>query len=99
MKLADNAKFWWRFWSVRLSAVGAILMGVVTAWPDSILYLWGAMPSEVRGLIPQQFVTLIAMFIFVMSAVSRVVKQAKIERLSQQAERVDNPNQIQLSFD
>jgi Ca2+/Na+ antiporter len=79
MKLTNDAKNWKKLWSVRLSVIGAGLMAVLTAWPDAILILWSTMPAEVKDLIPQQLATSIACFIFVMTAVSRVIKQSKLE--------------------
>lgn len=71
-----------KLWSVRLSAIGAAVMGVFTVWPESALYLWSAMPSEVRAFIPERFVSGIALFVFTMSALSRIVKQRpKNERI------------------
>lgn len=67
-----------KLWSVRLSAIGAAVMGVFTFWPDSALYLWSAMPSEVREMIPERFVSAIALFVFAASAISRIVKQRPI---------------------
>ncbi len=85
-ELIENWRECWRFWSVRLSVVGAAIMGVFTAWPDSALYLWGAMPEEVRAFIPQRFVSAIALFVFAMSTVSRIIKQGrKNERIAKES--------------
>lgn len=81
MKLIDDFELWRKFWSVRLTAFGAILMAIFTAWPDSVLFLWAAMPEEVKELIPRQFATGLACFIFIMSSVARVIKQQKLEAL------------------
>lgn len=84
-ELIEDWRQSWRLWSVRLSVVGAAIMGVFTAWPDSALYLWGAMPEEVRALIPQRFVSAIALFVFVMSTASRIIKQRpKNERIAKE---------------
>lgn len=86
MKLNKDAKVWWKLWSVQLNALGAILMAFFTAWPDSILYLWTAMPAEVKQLIPQQFVTVLACAIFALSSISRVLKQKKLEQNESKAD-------------
>jgi len=65
----------YRLWSVQLSAVGAVLLSILTAWPESTLYLWQMMPAEIRQLIPERVATGLAAFIFAMSAISRIIKQ------------------------
>jgi Ca2+/Na+ antiporter len=92
MKLTTDAKNWKKLWSVRLSVIGAGLMAVLTAWPDAILILWSTMPAEVKDLIPQQLATSIACFIFVMTAVSRVIKQSKLENKTLNIKGVDSEN-------
>ena len=67
-----------RFWSVRFSVIGTALMGLFAIWPESALYLWMMMPSEVKALIPQQITSIIAVFVFIMSAISRIIKQRSI---------------------
>ncbi len=75
MKLIPEWRKAYKMWSVRLSALGAVLMGVVLAWPDSLLYLWSMMPAEVYAYLPERIVQGLAMFIFTMSVISRLVKQ------------------------
>lgn len=75
VELIEDWKKAYRLWSVWFGLIGTAVMGVFTAWPESALYLWGAMPAEVRAMIPERFVSGIALFIFVMSTVSRIIKQ------------------------
>lgn len=70
-----------KLWSLRLSAFGTLLMTALTIWPDRIVQLWLMMPVEVRGLLPEQIVTIIAAVIFLLSAVSRIIKQTKLDKL------------------
>lgn len=66
-----------KFWSVRFSAIGAAMMAFFTMWPESALYLWQMMPAEIRQYIPERIATGLAMFIFFISMVSRIIKQEK----------------------
>jgi len=75
MKLIPEWREAYKLWSVRLSTLGALLMGFLLAWPDSLLYLWSMMPPEVYAYLPERIVQGLAMFIFVMSVISRLVKQ------------------------
>ena len=78
-ELIDGWKKSTKLWSMRFSLVGTALMSLFVAWPDSALYLWAAMPEEVRSMIPDRFVSVIALFIFGMSSISRIVKQRPID--------------------
>ena len=71
MKLIDNARDLWRFWSMRLLLIWSSAIG---AWPmlteqqqSSILALFGVTPDQMAGI------AALAMFVSVASA--RVVKQ------------------------
>lgn len=69
---------WYKLWSVRLSAFGTVLMTALTVWPDRVFQIWLMMPPEVRRLMPEQVVTGIAALIFLLTAVSRLIKQKKL---------------------
>lgn len=73
--LIDDWKDCYRWWSVWASSVGAVLMAIFSIWPDSILLLWNMMPDQVRALLPNQLATVLAVFIFAMTVVSRLLKQ------------------------
>lgn len=72
MKLIENAKDWWRFWSMRLLLIWS---SAIAAWPmltdeqrTDIMLLLGLTPDQLSGA------AALAMFISVAGA--RVVKQA-----------------------
>lgn len=71
MKLIDDAKDWWKFWSMRLLALWSAAIG---AWPmlseeqrTSILTMVGVTPEQMAGI------AAVAMFVSVAGA--RVAKQ------------------------
>jgi len=72
----------WQFpslkWGFILSSVLSFLSAVVMAWPDSMLFLWGAMPYEVKLLIPEEILQPLAVFVFAMSALNRILKQKAV---------------------
>lgn len=76
--LVDDVAKIRKAWSARLSGIGAAIMALLTVWPDSVLALWQVLPAEVHAIMPQQLVAGIAAFIFIMTFVSRFVKQAKL---------------------
>ena len=80
IEFIDDIHQFHKFWSLQLSAVGAIIMSIFMIWPDSALYLWAFMPNEVRALIPSNIASFIAVILFGMSALSRIIKQKKLNK-------------------
>ncbi|KTW01042.1 hypothetical protein NS355_02315 [Sphingomonas yabuuchiae] len=52
MKLIADWRQSWRWWSVRVSAFGAMIFAFLLAAPDQALAIWAALPPEVQALIP-----------------------------------------------
>lgn len=52
MKLITNWRQSWRLWSVRVSAIGAMLFAFLLAAPDQVLAVWQALPTDIQALIP-----------------------------------------------
>lgn len=81
--IAKEFKVCWRFASLRwgfiISSVVSFFTAVLMAWPDSMLFLWGAMPVEVKAMIPENLLPFIAAFVFVMSALNRIMKQKVVK--------------------
>lgn len=69
MKLVNNWRRAWRWSSVRLSALGAVLMGAAEVAGSS----WAALPPDVRDAIPHA--PTIALVLFVLVPVARVFKR------------------------
>lgn len=47
-RLIDDARLWWRFWSLRLQAAGVALLSVTEPLTQSL----NALPADVRGMVP-----------------------------------------------
>lgn len=75
IKPTEDIHKWYRFYSLRFAALGALLMGFFAAWPDAVFSLWSVMPDEAKFFLPQRLLPIISLFIFAMSAISRLVKQ------------------------
>lgn len=88
MKLIEDWKKGWKMWSVRLSALGASIMGMFLYFPEWSLYLYNAMPREIRDLLPDNFALFLAMVVFVGTALARIVKQ---EKLNKRTDKTDTP--------
>lgn len=66
MKLVDDWRRAWRWASVRLSLMGAVLMGAAEVAGSS----WSALPPEIRDSIPHA--ETIALLLFVLTPIARI---------------------------
>lgn len=70
--LVPNWRKAWRMWSVRLNALGAVIVAAVTASPDVLLAVSAYLPPRLAlGLLG---------LLFVAPAIARLVKQKKLEK-------------------
>ena len=84
LSLIPNWKHFWRFWSLRLGALGTLLTSILIAFPDVALQAWNVLPDDLKGFIPERFVPLIGVAVFVTSMLARVVKQEKLHRIEEE---------------
>ena len=80
LELIENWRNFWRFWSVRLGIVGSAITGVLIAFPDVALSAWAMMPADLKAVIPERYMPLIGVGIFVASLIARAIKQTKLEQ-------------------
>ena len=76
-RLIDDARLWWRFWSMRLAALGAVVTALAQWFPDALSAAWNAMPSDMRGLLPAPLLHSIPVILFVAVMIARIVAQKK----------------------
>ena len=79
LQLIEDWRNFWRFWSVRLGIVGSAVTGVLIAFPDVALSAWAMMPGDLKAAIPERYMPLIGVVIFVASLIARAIKQTKLE--------------------
>jgi len=65
----------WPLWSVRMSALGAILTGLAAAAPDTLLQIWNALPAEVVALVPPSIGRVIPTLLFMATIAARLIPQ------------------------
>ena len=80
LELIEDWRNFWRFWSVRLGIVGSAITGVLIAFPDVALSAWAMMPADLKSAIPERYMPLIGVGIFVASLIARAIKQSKLEQ-------------------
>lgn len=80
LKLIDEAKQWYKFWSVRLGAIGTAIVGIFTAFPEAAIHAWAILPAEMKKAIPPDYMPLIGVLVFVCAIFAVFVKQDSIKR-------------------
>ena len=80
LELIEDWRKFWRFWSVRLGIIGSAITGVLIAFPDVALSAWAMMPADLKSAIPERYMPLIGVGIFVASLIARAIKQTKLEQ-------------------
>lgn len=65
----------WPLWSVRVSALGAIITAFAAATPATALQIWNTLPADIRALLPDSIASLISAALFVLTIVVRMIPQ------------------------
>lgn len=74
-RLVDDWCHAWRWWSMRLNAVGVVILSWVSFDPVGALAVWNMMPAPVRAVLPTNFLTFAGLALFGLSMMARMVKQ------------------------
>ena len=71
MKLIDEARQFWRWWSVRLAAVAGLIAGYLTANPTALSGLVTYVPEDWRPLAS----LLVGLLVFAVPTLARLIAQ------------------------
>jgi len=80
LQLIEHWRLAWRFWSVRLNALGSLILGALLAWPDFALGIWNVMPVQIGGQLPEQLALMLPLVLFVAAIAARLITQKKLVR-------------------
>lgn len=75
MKLIDDWRKSWRFWSVRLGVLGTAITSALVAFPSAALHAWAILPEELKAAVPPQHMPFIGVAVFGLSIVARLIRQ------------------------
>lgn len=78
--LVPGARLWWRWWSIRFNAIGLAILAWVQFDPVSVLAVWNMMPAQVRNVMPEHALTILAVIFFGLAMLARVVRQPKLDQ-------------------
>jgi hypothetical protein len=76
-RLIDDARLWWRFWSMRFAAIGAAIEVFLRWFPDQARDVWNWIPADMRALLPSWLTTSLPIILFGAVMISRVWAQKK----------------------
>ena len=65
-----------KLWSSKLYFVGVALLTLGDA-AQHILFAWGVLPHELKASIPEDWITIVSVFIFTASFLARYVREPK----------------------
>ena len=77
-RLVDGWRAAWRWWSIRLNALGLLILGFVQFDPVGALYVWSLMPSAVQAVLPRNFLLILGLALFALAMIARLVRQPKL---------------------
>lgn len=93
LRLIPGWRHSWRYVSVQLSLLGTLLCTFFAAFPDAILYAWNLIPPDLKAALPQHWVPIIGVALFVLATLARIVHQPKTQAKIEQkvAEKEQQP--------
>jgi hypothetical protein len=78
--LVKEAHEWWMLWSIRLNALGIAILAWVQFDPVSVLAVWNMMPAPMRQALPPNIFYIVAIILFILGMIARLVRQPKVEQ-------------------
>lgn len=79
MKLVDDSKNWYKWWSIRLSIVGGSLLTFLELFPHHVAIVINSLPSVVTENVGSEVLKVIGIVCIVASPIARVIRQSKID--------------------
>lgn len=75
MKLIENWRHAWRWWSMHVAALGVVITAAAIAAPGLLLDIWKALPDEVVELLPDRVANWMELGLFAAMMVARIMRQ------------------------
>ena len=78
MKLIEDVKHWYKFWSIQLSALGAFLLSAWFAYSNEITTWWMIYAAEYFPFLSPQTIKWIGLLLVIAGQLARLVKQPQL---------------------
>jgi hypothetical protein len=82
--LIVDVRLWWRMWSVRVNAIGLLILSALWFDPTLVLAVVNMMPPAVRSALPDHIELFIGGLFFALAMISRLVRQPKLDTKRQE---------------
>ncbi len=77
IQLIDGWRKAYKFLSVQLALFGAFVCAILSVFPDALTAAWNMIPGDLKAFVPERYRPLIAMALFLLAVIARLVKQPK----------------------
>lgn len=77
MKLVDEWRNAWRWWSVQLNVLGSALLSALLAFPDIAQQIWLGLPDEMKALLPHNVAFYVPLLLLFGGNLARIFKQGE----------------------
>lgn len=67
----------WRYWSLRLGILAAAVQSYIYSTPTAVVDAWNALPAEIKGYVPANYLQQVGVGLAIATVVSRIVGQPK----------------------
>ena len=78
MKLIENWKQCWKFWSIRLGIIGSTIVSLLVLIPDAAMLAWNTLPAELKASVPPEYLPLVGVAFFLLSLIARLIQQSNV---------------------
>lgn len=68
----------WRYWSVQLNAAASAVLAMFIAWPGALNDIYGALPAELKAVLPLRVGMFIPLGLMLASIAVRPILQRKL---------------------
>lgn len=83
IELVAHTKLLFRTWSVWLASTGSVIGAWVQSFPDSAMNAWTTLPGDVKTIIPQHYLGLVASFMVALAVIAQFIRQKKLAAKAQ----------------
>ncbi len=77
MKLVDDWRRGWRWWSVKLNLIGNALLVGLLAFPSIAQDVWASLPPDLKAMMPQRIAYFLPLSIFIAATIARLIQQGE----------------------
>jgi phage-related protein len=83
MKLVSDANQWSKWWSVRLSIAGGVLLTFLEAFPNAVATVIQTLPDTITDQVGSDILKVIGIVCVIASPIARVIKQSRLDKPSE----------------